>query len=227
MLASFSNHTFCEELKLSNSRRLYALMTGILGLIVLAVGCSSNAEGQSDGRRKPNGGQWAKQGLGNWGAEEVVPVDVARPFRANLESYVFGNANIEALREVEIMARVNGQLEKLPVEEGDLVRQGKTLQAVRPVSARQPRLHPQGHALRGEPELLRQLARGRRRAKVVDPEVKRGSRTGDRAPRGSPPGLQGHDRPADRQHRVAPLSRLREEPLDARHRHHAHRSAKQ
>ncbi len=71
--------------------------------------------------------QSARQGLGNWGAEEVVPVEVAQPFRADLESYVFGNANIEALREVEIIARVNGQLETLPVEEGDLVRQGQVL----------------------------------------------------------------------------------------------------
>ena len=112
---------------MSNSRRMLALMTGFLGLIVLTVGCSSNAEGQSEGRRRPNGGQWARQGLGNWGAEEVVPVEVARPFRADLESFVFGNANIEALRDVEIIARVNGQLETLPVEEGDLVRQGQVL----------------------------------------------------------------------------------------------------
>jgi len=44
-----------------------------------------------------------------------------------MTSYVFGNAHIEALREVEIVARVDGMLEYLAVEEGDKVKQGQVL----------------------------------------------------------------------------------------------------
>lgn len=59
--------------------------------------------------------------------QKAVPVEIMTPYRTELSSYVFGNANVDALREVEVVARVQGLLQKLNVEEGDIVRSGQVL----------------------------------------------------------------------------------------------------
>ena len=97
--------------------------------VSLTLECSNELEGQNQGGssrgKRPPG---AKQGLGAWGAPpEAVPVEAGKPWRTDMTSYVFGNAHIEALREVEIVARVDGMLEYLAVEEGDKVKQGQVL----------------------------------------------------------------------------------------------------
>ncbi|MBN2289972.1 MAG: efflux RND transporter periplasmic adaptor subunit [Candidatus Glassbacteria bacterium] len=98
---------------------------------LLFYGCSNDLEGQNQG----SGGKGAQAGgrapgslgAGQGRAPEAVPVEVGLPWRADLSSYVFGNTHIEALREVEIIARVQGQLERLAVEEGTRVNKGQVL----------------------------------------------------------------------------------------------------
>ena len=110
------------------SRRLILAILALGALALSGAGCSSDAEGMNGSRRRaPGANQWDRNGLGNRGIQEAIPVEAGTPWRADLASYVFGNANIEALREVEIVARVNGMLQRLPVEEGDVVASGRVL----------------------------------------------------------------------------------------------------
>jgi len=113
---------------LANSMRLFLAILAVGALALGSSGCSADAEGMNGNRRRGStANQWDRNGLGNRGMQEAIPVEAATPWRADLASYVFGNANIEALREVEIVARVSGLLERMLVEEGDVVRQGQVL----------------------------------------------------------------------------------------------------
>jgi len=102
-----------------------------LALVLLPTGCSNNLEGQNQGaasgRRQPGGRSQGSRGNPENRPVEVVPVEVCTPWRADLSSYVFGNTHIEARREVEIIARVQGQLQQLLVEEGERVARGQVL----------------------------------------------------------------------------------------------------
>lgn len=111
-----------------NCVRLIFSITAVVGLALSGVDCSSDVEGMNESQRRPSmQAQWARESLGNRGMREAIPVEAGTPWRADLASYVFGNANIEALREVEIVARVNGLLQRMLVEEGDIVAQGQVL----------------------------------------------------------------------------------------------------
>ena len=108
--------------------RLILAVLAVAGLTLSGAGCSSDAEGTNGNQRRTSAAnQWDRNGLGNRGMREATPVEAGTPWRADLASYVFGNANIEALRDVEIVARANGMLQRLPVEEGDVVRGGTVL----------------------------------------------------------------------------------------------------
>ena len=93
-----------------------------LVLTVAVASCGkkdgSDTNGPGKDKRAMRGGPPGGKN-GNSATEEVIPVEVASPHRANLTSFVFGNTHIEALRQVEISSRVEGRLEKLLVEEGD------------------------------------------------------------------------------------------------------------
>ncbi len=107
--------------------RLIKKMTPVIILLAAALvagGCSGddNAK-QGQSMRGRAGGMMGAMG----GSQQAVPVEVTSPFRAELASYIFGNANVEALREVEVVARVQGLLQKMNVEEGDQVRGGRVL----------------------------------------------------------------------------------------------------
>jgi len=116
---------------LNKALKITFILFAALGLLAFMSGCSADLEGQDKAKgksrpetRSPNG----KKMLGDWsGQAEMVPVEASKPWRADLASYVFGNTHIEALREVEIVARVDGLLERLAVEEGDRVNQGQVL----------------------------------------------------------------------------------------------------
>ena len=111
-----------------NCFRLILTILAVAGLALSGVDCSSDVEGMNESQRRPSmQAQWAREGLGNRRLVQAIPVEAGTPWRAELASYVFGNANIEALREVEIVARVNGLLQGLLVEEGDIVAQGQVL----------------------------------------------------------------------------------------------------
>jgi membrane fusion protein, multidrug efflux system len=118
---------------LSTLRRSVLPYFAVLALAVLPAACSSKAEGQD--QSAPGAGKAAaqatvggRQTLGvREGVDEAVPVEVITPWRSDLGSYVFGNAHVEALRVVDIIARVDGQLESMPVEEGDQVKAGQVV----------------------------------------------------------------------------------------------------
>ncbi len=96
----------------------------LVAAALLAGGCSGDeSKSQRPGPRGRPGGMMGAMG----GSRQAVPVEVTTPYRTELASYVFGNANVEALREVEVVARVQGLLRKMNVEEGDLVRRGQVL----------------------------------------------------------------------------------------------------
>ena len=97
--------------------------------VIFAPGCSSKLEGQGGSKKSPESKSYNnKKMLGDQGGlADAVPVEALRPWRTDLSSYVFGNAHIEALRQVDIVARVDGLLEHLAVEEGDIVRPGQVL----------------------------------------------------------------------------------------------------
>ena len=107
--------------------RLIRKMTPVIILLAAAMvagGCSGDDKAnQGPGKRGRPGGMMGAMG----GGQKAVPVEVTSPFRAELASYVFGNANVEALRDVEVVARVQGLLQKMNVEEGDQVRRGQVL----------------------------------------------------------------------------------------------------
>jgi len=105
------------------------LLLAVLTALNLFASCSGKAEG-GDGQAggKPGQMQSGRQSLGDKaGSLEAVPVAVITPWHTDLASYVFGNAHIEALRVVDIVARVEGPLETLNVEEGARVRRGQVL----------------------------------------------------------------------------------------------------
>ena len=99
--------------------------------LLLHTGCSNDPQGRNNGPGNPRGPA-GRRTPGALGADrnrlpEAIPVEVGSPWRADLSSYVYGNTHIEALREVEIIARVQGQLQQLLVEEGDRIKQGQVL----------------------------------------------------------------------------------------------------
>lgn len=100
----------------------------VLFLLVAVLGCSSADAGRGgeDAQRRPGAGGMQPPGQPG-GMAQAVPVEAGIPWRADLSSYVFGNAHLEALREVEVVARVEGMLDRLNVEEGREVRPGQVL----------------------------------------------------------------------------------------------------
>ena len=114
-------------------KRIFPIFSFALLLIPLLLlqGCSNKPEEQNMGsaaHRGPAAGRTlGLRGAGERRLAEAIPVEVASPWRTDLSSYVFGNTHIEALREVEIIGRVQGLLQQLRVEEGDRVKKGQVL----------------------------------------------------------------------------------------------------
>lgn len=59
--------------------------------------------------------------------EDAVPVEIAEAWSGPISSYLSSTSNLRARRDIEVMARVEGVVEDLLVEEGDLVRKGQAL----------------------------------------------------------------------------------------------------
>jgi membrane fusion protein (multidrug efflux system) len=105
--------------------RLFPL--ALLLLISLAfTSCGKKDESGRDsgaqGQRGP-GMMGEKDGMAGGG----VPVQVAAVTRADISTFLLNTTTLEAEREVEVLAKVTGQVSKLLVEEGDAVRAGQAL----------------------------------------------------------------------------------------------------
>jgi membrane fusion protein (multidrug efflux system) len=57
----------------------------------------------------------------------VVPVEVGAVIQGDIAAYLTGTATIEAEEETEVVAKVGGVVEKILIEEGDVVRAGQAL----------------------------------------------------------------------------------------------------
>ena len=95
--------------------------TAALG--ALLSGCGGDEEGQSRGSRGGGRGQWG----GSPGGEAAIPVKTAAVARGDISSYIETHARLEAERWVTVVARTQGTLEELLVEEGDRVGEGQLL----------------------------------------------------------------------------------------------------
>jgi len=94
--------------------RARGVLPAVLGLSLLAAslaGCDRSAAEQ-----KPKGD-----------AAPAVAVETTHPLRADMAAVYSGTAPIEADQEARVVAKVGGEVRRLLVEEGDLVREGQVL----------------------------------------------------------------------------------------------------
>lgn len=61
------------------------------------------------------------------GDENVIPVELATATQGEISSYLTATANLRALREVDVASQVDGVVQRVWVEEGDLVKEGQVL----------------------------------------------------------------------------------------------------
>ena len=123
----FMTRTFCSS-KLAAHKFLYFIksfisLSSILLIIgVLIQGCGSDrASGNnSNDRRSPNSRGESK-------ISAAIPVQVADVKRGDISLSLMQTTTIEAIRQVDILAKVSGQVISIPVEEGDRVKRGDLL----------------------------------------------------------------------------------------------------
>jgi membrane fusion protein (multidrug efflux system) len=99
--------------------RQYRIIFALLSAIgVFITGCGEN--NASDGNRAAFGGQDGQGGA-------AIPVQVVPVKRGDISLYLMQTTTIEAKRQVDILAKVSGQVIKLPAEEGLHVKKGDLL----------------------------------------------------------------------------------------------------
>jgi membrane fusion protein (multidrug efflux system) len=97
----------------------------IASILLMLISCGSKDE---SGR---NSGPAGSRGFGMMGdmagSGAGVPVQVEAVQRADISTFLLNTTTLEAEREVEVLAKVSGQVSRLLVEEGDVVRAGQAL----------------------------------------------------------------------------------------------------
>ncbi len=111
------------------TRYLVSMLMMILLLLPLGTGCGGGgSEGngapsnQSGGGHPPDGRQRSSQ--------PPIPVAVEDAFVGSISSYYTATATLEAEKEAEILARVNGVIQSIQSEEGDYVKTGGDLLSI-------------------------------------------------------------------------------------------------
>ena len=110
------------------SRAVAALRLGMVmcGLALL-VACDAEDEAQSRrGQGGPPGGRGGRS-PGGRPAAAAIPVKAEPVVRKDLFAYLETYARLEAERQVTVLSRTTGLVQRLRVEEGDSVRQGQVL----------------------------------------------------------------------------------------------------
>ena len=101
---------------------------GIL-LLLIAVGAGAYYWTNSD--PAPDAAQAetkdGKKAAKKEGADEAIPVELAKAASGSISSYLSSTSNLRARRDIEVMSRVEGVVQELLVEEGDFVRKDQTL----------------------------------------------------------------------------------------------------
>ncbi len=104
---------------------LFGLM--ILGLI-FQTGCGTEANGdesKSDSAKTEKISDDEKK-------EERIPVEVTRVGKGDISSSILFSSNLETERMVDVYSRLNGIVDNIKVEEGDLVKKGQVLLEIEP-----------------------------------------------------------------------------------------------
>ena len=102
---------------------LFTRTVGIALFMLFAAGCGDDEGGEGRGRRG-----WGSGGGGQWGGmEAAIPVKTQAVTRGDISSYIETHARLEAERWVSVIARTQGMVEQLRVEEGDRVAAGEVL----------------------------------------------------------------------------------------------------
>ncbi len=96
-------------------------LTVLAGLILLSVGCGGEESG-TKGSRTSSGMRG-----GSKRSTAAIPVQVARVKRGDISRFLLHTTTIEAEKTVEVVAKVSGQVSRLPVEEGMRVKRGTLL----------------------------------------------------------------------------------------------------
>jgi membrane fusion protein (multidrug efflux system) len=97
----------------------FLTISGMLAVIgIFITGCGENNASTND-----------RQQFGNGEGQNVaaIPVQVAPVKKGEISIYIMQTTTIEAMRQVDILAKVSGQVIKLPAEEGILVKTGDLL----------------------------------------------------------------------------------------------------
>ncbi len=89
---------------------------------LLLVACGKDEETGGHDRRFSGG-----MNRGMRGSQAAIPVQVAPVVRGDISTYLLHTSTIEAEKEVDVLAKVTGQVVKLPAEEGMHVRKGQLL----------------------------------------------------------------------------------------------------
>lgn len=98
-------------------------ITATVSLSLLSIGCGGGDDDRDGKRSGRGGGEWG----GRQDEEAAVPVKTAAAMRGDISSYIQTHARLEAERWVGVVARTQGMVERLLVEEGDRVSEGDVL----------------------------------------------------------------------------------------------------
>ena len=108
-----------------NGRKLLRWSAWIALSVAAFSGCGDEEESASSGGGTGGGrGGW---GGGRGGGVAAIPVKAENVIRGEMNAYVETYARLEAEREISVLARASGFLEKLGAEEGDRVETGQVL----------------------------------------------------------------------------------------------------
>lgn len=100
-----------------------------LGVLVLLAGTGVFVKKQffNGNVAEANSGGESKAAAKKDGEDQPVPVELVKAEEGAISAYVSSTANLKARRDVELMARTEGVVREVRVEEGDLVREGQVL----------------------------------------------------------------------------------------------------
>jgi len=114
LLALAQSYSYYLHLK-----KYFSLITGLLVVLILLIaGCG---EKQPDGN---NPGGRGKSGKKNSQNSAAIPVQVEAATRGEISTFLMQTTTIEAERQVDVLAKVSGQVIKLPAEEGVRLKKG-------------------------------------------------------------------------------------------------------
>jgi membrane fusion protein (multidrug efflux system) len=99
----------------------------VMSVSLVTVGCSVKAGGDDSSAADGEKSTDKKDGEEDEDEEEAVPVQLASLGRGQIEAVLRFSTNLEAEKEVQVLAEAAREIKQLLVEEGDRVRRGQVL----------------------------------------------------------------------------------------------------